>query len=83
MFCLETVLERIKHSYNTRFVKKSLIDEENNIINILSQRIWLNFNIKRTFFIFFLLKNIVIMVSFLLMISCLKKNNLCHNRVYM
>jgi hypothetical protein len=36
VFCLETVLERIKHSYNTRFVKKSLIDEENNIINILS-----------------------------------------------
>jgi hypothetical protein len=39
-------------------------EEENNIINILSQPIWLNFNIKRNGIIFLLLTNIGIMVSF-------------------
>ena len=54
-------------------------EEENNSINILSQPIWLNFNIKRNG-IFLLLANIVIMVSFLLMILSLKINSFCHIR---
>jgi hypothetical protein len=55
-------------------------EEENNIINILSQPIWLNFNIKRNGIIFLLLTNIGIMVSFLLMILSLKINSFCHIR---
>jgi hypothetical protein len=47
-------------------------EQEKDIINILSQPIWLNFNIKRNGNFFLLLKNIVIMVSFLLMILSLK-----------
>jgi hypothetical protein len=46
-------------------------EEENNIINIMSQHIKLNFNIKRNIF-FSLLKNIVIIVSFLLVTLSLK-----------
>ena len=57
-------------------------EEENNIINIMSQPIKLNFNIKRNIF-FSLLKNIVIIVSFLLVILSLKKiKNVCHIRNY-
>ena len=39
-------------------------EEENSIINILCQPIWLNFNVKRNGNFFLLLTNIVIMVSF-------------------
>jgi hypothetical protein len=57
-------------------------EEENNIINIMSQPIKLNFDIKRNIF-FSLLKNIVIIVSFLLVILSLKKiKNVCHIRNY-
>jgi hypothetical protein len=54
-------------------------EEENNIINISSQPIWLNFIVKRNG-IFLLLTHIVIMVSFLLMILSLKINSFCHIR---
>ena len=52
------------------------------IINILSQPIWLNFNVKRNGIFFLLLTNIVIMVSFLLMILSLKTNSACHLRKF-
>jgi hypothetical protein len=55
-------------------------EEENSIINILCQLIWLNFNIKRNGIFFLLMTNIVITVSFLLMILSLKITSFCHIR---
>ena len=52
------------------------------IINILSQPIWLNFNVKRNGIFFLLFTYIVIMVSFLLMILSLKTNSVCHLRKF-
>jgi hypothetical protein len=65
---LETIYDKLNPFWRDVLLNLSELlppkeEEEKDIINILSQPIWLNFNIKRNGNFFLLLTNIVIMVS--------------------
>ena len=71
---LESSSENVNPSWRDILLNLSEDDEENDIINIWSQPIWLNYNTNRNCSVF-IIEIIVIMVYYLLMILSLKINS--------
>ena len=71
---LESSSDNLNPSWRNILLNLSEDDEENDIINIWSQPIWLNYNTNRNCSVF-IIEIIVIMVYYLLMILSLKINS--------
>ena len=67
---LESSSDNLEPSWRDILLNLSEYDEENDIINIWSQPIWFNYNIKRNGN-GFIIENMVIMVYYLLMVLSL------------